>query len=196
LAVSEACLIEAEGLGRRHGAQWVIRGLTFEVLPGQVLAVTGSNGSGKSTLLRLIAGLIEPNEGRLTVGDGSVGMAALDMALYPALTAREHLEWASQMAGRRGFDSLDALGQVGLAAAAGKTPLQLSTGMKARLKLALAVVGEPAVLLLDEPTAALDETGKGLIGQVVEQQLGRGCVVMATNDRDDMQWATHELALA
>lgn len=189
-------LVEADRLGRRHGSQWVLRGLSFEVRAGQVLGVTGANGAGKSTLLRLIAGLLDAHEGWLKVADKGVAMAALDMALYPSLTALEHLEWAARLGGGDPAGASGQLAKVGLEAAGGKTPLQLSTGMKARLKLALALAGEPAVLLLDEPTAALDETGQALIGQVIRRQQEAGCVVMATNDRADLEWATHELALA
>ena len=73
---------------------------------------------------------------------------------------------------------------------------QFSSGMRARLKLALAIQHEPAVLLLDEPSASLDENGREIVARVVYEQKRRGAVVIATNDQSDRRYATHELELA
>lgn len=189
-------LVAVEGLGRRHGSQWVLRGIEFDVQPGEVLAITGANGTGKSTLLKLVAGLLEPHEGAVILAQpDSVGLAALDMNLYPALTAAEHIEWAGRLSGASP-NAGEVLDHVGLARAAGKTPPQLSTGMRARLKLAMAMLGQPKVLLLDEPSAALDEDGRRLVDAAIARQRGIGCAILATNDRADLEWATHELVLA
>ncbi len=187
-------LLKAENLGRRFGHNWVIKDLDFEVLPGQVLAITGPNGRGKSTLLKLLCGLLEPSQGRVSLA-GSLGVSALDMALYPQLTGREHVQWLAKMKGIS-LDPLELLTEMGLAGAVDRLAAAYSTGMRARLKLALALIGEPPLLLLDEPTAALDEDGQALIQRVIERQKEKGAVILATNDRADLAQATHELTLA
>lgn len=169
----------------------------MDVTPGMALAVLGPNGTGKSTLLRVLAGLIEPSEGsvrRPSNGARSMGYAALDLALYPALTGREHLELGGRLRGVP--DQADALLEVvGLSDASEQMVGKYSSGMRARIKLALAVQTEPSVLLLDEPSAALDRSGDELVGRLVGEQLARGAVVYATNDPKDMRHATHEIVL-
>lgn len=190
-------LLCARGLGRRFGRRWLFRVLDLDVTPGMALAVLGPNGTGKSTLLRVLAGLIEPSEGsvrRPSNGARSMGYAALDLALYPALTGREHLELGGRLRGVP--DQADALLEaVGLSDASEQMVGEYSSGMRARIKLALAVQTEPSVLLLDEPSAALDRSGDELVGRLVGEQLARGAVVYATNDPKDMRHATHEIVL-
>jgi ABC-type multidrug transport system ATPase subunit len=161
---------------------------------GQVLAVTGPNGQGKSTLLKLAAGLLEPSEGSFS-GNAPWAYAALDLALYPQLTAQEHLEWAADLAGTP-LDTGASLARVGLEGTENRLASAMSTGMRVRLKLALALVSNPKVLMLDEPTAALDEQGQVLVRALVKGLVENGgAILMATNDRADLEFATHELAL-
>ena len=193
-----SCVIAASNLGKRYGSRWIFRGLTFEVPQGQRLVICGRNGSGKSTLLRLLAGLLSPSEGRVEHEQGdyrtSLGYAALDMALYGHLSAREHLELAARLRGCEA-KSADLLDRVGLTHATHLPASQHSTGMRARLKLALAIQPEPAVLLLDEPGASLDEQGRELVAALCDEQTQRGCLIIATNDPNERRLATHELRL-
>ncbi len=190
--------MRVEGLGKRYGRRWLFRDVSFELQAGQRLAILGQNGSGKSTLLRLLAGLLSPTEGRVVPPDGdprtTLGYAALEMALYSSLTVVEHLRLAADL---RGCDarSDELLDMVGLTYARELSAGQLSTGMKARLKLAMAIQPRPAVLLLDEPSAALDEQGRALVAQIAQEQTARGALVVATNDPQERSLATHELAL-
>lgn len=160
--------------------------------------VKGPNGSGKSTLLKLLAGLIGPSEGRVRRPEGdlrtSLGYSGLDLALYPNLTGREHLEFAASMRGK-GLPEDELLSRVGLSEASDRAAGQYSTGMRARLKLALAIQCDPAVLLLDEPTASLDDRGRELVYGLVADYRNRAAVVVATNDPADSALATHELVL-
>jgi heme exporter protein A len=191
-------LIYAENLGIRFGPRWLFRGLEFEVNKGQKLAILGKNGSGKSTLLRVLCGLQRATEGKVRLPDGelrhNVGYAALDMALYPELSVREHLEFTASM---RGCPARipELLEQVGLAYAREVLGEHLSSGMKARLKLALAIQAQPKVLMLDEPSASLDEEGRQLLMDACEMQSRTGCVIIATNDPLERQMTTHELNL-
>ena len=191
--------MRAERVGKRYGRRWIFRDLSFTVERGQRLAILGDNGSGKSTLLRLLAGLLAPTEGRVEGPPGdartALGYAALEMALYAPLTVGEHLRLAGRL---RGCDAREdeLLEEVGLGYARLFPAGELSTGMKARLKLAMAVQPRPAVLLLDEPGAALDEAGRELVAKIAAAQTLRGALVVATNDPAERRLATHELELA
>lgn len=184
-------LMTATNLGRRFGDQWVFRGVEVSLSAGDVLCVVGANGSGKSTLLRVLAALLAASEGSVS-RSSSLGYSALDLALWPHLTALEHLQLAADL---RGVAVGDELSHVGLEASANKLIGQFSTGMRARLKLALATQHSPGVLLLDEPSASLDDEGRVLVDRIVAQQRERGAVVIATNDPHDRRHATHELQL-
>jgi ABC-type multidrug transport system ATPase subunit len=185
-------------LGRKFGRRWVLRHVEFDLNPGEVLMVRGRNGSGKSTLLRLLAGLLSPSEGSVVRPAGplrsTIGYAALDLALYPGLTAREHLKFAATM--RQIENDGDALlERVGLADSADRLVGQYSSGMRARLKLALALQTSPAALLLDEPTASLDDEGRRVVEDIIDRQRQAGVVVVATNEPDDVRQATGVLQL-
>ncbi|MCG9894487.1 MAG: ABC transporter ATP-binding protein [Fimbriimonadaceae bacterium] len=191
--MSPAALLSAVEVGRRFGDRVVLRRVSFELTPGMILAVTGSNGRGKSTLLKIAAGLLEPTSGRM-ICRAKRSCSALDLQVYADLTAAEHIEWWSGLAGLR-TDPREVLANVGLTGAENTLGRSLSTGMRARLKLALARLDPPDVLILDEPTAGLDDAGRALILEAVTDASRRGAVLLATNDRDDLEMATHELPL-
>lgn len=184
-------LIAASGLGKRFGNRWIFRGIEFDLTVGDSLAVLGRNGIGKSTLLKVLAGLSPATTGKVV--RGTIGYAALDLALWPQLTAREHVLLAARLRGESG--AID-LAEIGLAGAEDQPVKEYSTGMRARLKLALATAHRPEVLILDEPTAALDEEGRRLVERLVGEQLQHGAVIVATNDQTDRRLATHEITLA
>jgi len=191
-------MIEASGLGKRYGARWIFRGISFSLEPGQRLAILGSNGTGKSTLLRCLAGLLQPNEGSVVLPSGDsrrgISMAAIEMALYPAMSCAEHLQLTADLRGCAARAD-ELLERVGLSHARNLWASQLSTGMKSRLRLAMALQPSPLVLLLDEPGAAMDEAGKALLDGIVDEQSQRGVLIYATNDPSERRHATHELAL-
>ncbi|MBS1720501.1 MAG: ABC transporter ATP-binding protein [Armatimonadetes bacterium] len=191
-------MVHVEGLGKRYGSRWLFRQVTFSLEPGEVLAVLGTNGAGKSTFLKSVVGLVAPNEGRVQLPEGDrrtlVGYAALDMSVYPHLSVREHLEFT---AAAREIDSnpVQEIAAVGLAGAEEKLGHQLSTGMKTRLKLAMAVQAKPPVLVLDEPSAGLDDAGRALVERILSEQRERGLAILATNDPTERGLATVELHL-
>jgi heme exporter protein A len=191
-------VLRVDGVGKRYGRRWVFRGLSFELARGERLAILGANGSGKSTLLRTLSGLLMPSEGTVTLPPGDprlvVGYSALEQSLYPSLSVAEHLEFAGKLRGcePRTDELLDL---VGLPGARSLPAAQLSTGMKARLKLALAIQPRPLLLLLDEPGASLDEKGREVISRAADEQAARGCLVFATNEPAERRLATLELRL-
>lgn len=192
-------MLKVERLGKRYGDRWIFRNLSFELKRGDRLVIVGRNGAGKSTLLRTLAGLLMPSEGKLVLPEGdsrlTLGLSALEQALYPQLTVAEHLRLTADL---RGCDDRteELLDRIGLDYARDYPASQLSTGMKARLKMALAVQARPSVLLLDEPGAGLDEHGRALVESIANEQRERGCLVMATNDPLERRLAEFELELA
>jgi len=141
-------------------------GLSLNVPQGCVYGLLGPNGSGKSTLLRIIAGLVRPDRGSVSIfGEDAcresrrrLGMLIESPAFYPFLTAREHLEMFARMT-----DTVMQVGpilrRVGLAHAGDKTAAEFSLGMKQRLGIGCALVGHPDAIVLDEPTNGLDPDG-------------------------------------
>ncbi len=192
-------VLRVEGLGKRYGGRWVFRGLAFSLEPGDRLVVLGRNGSGKSTLLRVLAGLIPANEGKIKLPPGdprtTVAISALDQALYPQLSFAEHLRLAADLRGCEARED-ELIEMVGLGEARDLPSGQLSTGMRARVRMALAIQPRPALLLLDEPGASLDEAGRTLVSEIAEEQAKQGILIVATNESQERRLATLELELA
>ena len=150
-------------LSRRFGKRSVLLNLDLEIGAGQFLAVLGPSGCGKSTLLRLVAGLEEPDGGRLVIEGNPRPIACVfqDPCLMPWRTVLHNVALPLELAGTPRTERLqkaaELLATVGLADAAERFPAQLSGGMRMRCSLARALITEPRLLLLDEPFAALDE---------------------------------------
>jgi heme exporter protein A len=187
-------MFKVSGLGKKFGSRWIFRGLDFELNVGDRLAILGANGSGKSTLLRVLAGLERPSEGAFEKGDARLSFAAVDQALYPNLSVIEHLELAADLRGHAAR-SEELLAKVNLAHAASVYAGHLSTGMRGRLKLALAIQNDPEILL-DEPSAGLDEEGRKLVEGIVAEQATKGILLLATNDPIERRLANLELSIA
>ncbi|GAB3583455.1 ABC transporter ATP-binding protein [Hymenobacter daeguensis] len=163
--------ITATGLGKRFRRDWIFRGLTRTLQPGSATAVLGPNGAGKSTLLNTFAGQLLPTEGTLTYALAGRAVAVEDLPAHLAyaapylelleeLTLLELLRFHTRFKPLRPGISLDKLvGLMYLEKARHQLVREFSSGMKQRLKLALALYGEAPLLLLDEPTTNLDATG-------------------------------------
>lgn len=162
-------MITAHGLTKRYGTTLAVDNLSFEVRPGVITGFLGPNGSGKSTTMRMILGLDNPTSGSVTVNGVAyrdlpapiheVGALLDAKAVDGSRTARQHLTWiamASDIDPRR-VD--EVLGMVGLEAVAGKKIGGFSLGMSQRLGIATAMLGDPGVLLFDEPVNGLDPDG-------------------------------------
>lgn len=187
-------------VAKRFGDRTVFRGVCAEVRSGECLVVAGRNGSGKSTLLAILAGLLRPDAGsvrllsderELEPGERrqQVGLVAPDLTLYPELTADENLRFFARVRGVpwTRAETEAALEPVGLAGRADDPVGTYSSGMRVRLKYAVALQTRPAFLLLDEPTAMLDESGVAVVESVIARQRERGVTVLATNDRSELR---------
>lgn len=184
-----AHLLTTQQLGHTFGKSWLFRHLDLELSAGDRLLVLGQNGSGKSTLLKCISGLVRPREGAVNIY-GKFGYSSLDLALYPNLSALEHLALLNSESPDYHQSVLD---QVGLGNTKSQGAGEFSTGMRARLKLALAILNRPEILLLDEPSAALDESGRQVVDSII--QSFTGAIIIASNDPLERRWATHELEI-
>jgi ABC-2 type transport system ATP-binding protein len=162
-------MIEARGLTKRYGKTLAVDSLSFDVRPGQVTGFLGPNGSGKSTTMRLIMGLDLPNTGRATINGRpyrnlpwpmhEVGALLEAKAIHPGRSAFNHLWMLAQTHGIRRRRVEEMLDLVGLTDVAGRRAGKFSLGMSQRLGIAAALLGDPSVLLFDEPVNGLDPEG-------------------------------------
>jgi heme exporter protein A len=198
--------IAAREVGHRFDRGVGLARLSFELSGPGVVAVTGPNGAGKSTLLRVLAGLLRPSEGtsELRVAGRviapaerrrEVGYLSPELSFYEELTVRENLEFVASARGLAGGGPAAALERVGLAARAHDRAGALSSGLMQRLRLAFALMHQPAMLLLDEPGSHLDDEGRALLFGVLEQEGRRALVVVATNDEREWRRAEQRIEL-
>jgi ABC-2 type transport system ATP-binding protein len=161
--------IEVAGLRKRFGAAQALDGMTFSVLPGQVTGFVGPNGAGKSTTMRIILGLDAADEGTALIGGrryaalrhplSQVGALLDAAALQPSRSARNHLLWLAHSQGLSGGRVDEVLSQAGLASVAKRKAGGYSLGMRQRLGIAGALLGDPPVLMMDEPFNGMDPEG-------------------------------------
>ena len=166
--MSEAT-IEVAGLRKRFGPTLALDGMTFTVLPGQVTGFIGPNGAGKSTTMRVILGLDAPGAGTALIGGlpyrdlrhplSHVGALLDAAALQPSRSARNHLLWLAHSLGLGGQRVDEVIGQAGLGKAARRKAGGYSLGMRQRLGIAAALLGDPPVLMFDEPFNGMDPEG-------------------------------------
>ena len=201
--------IEVRSLTKRYGVVEALGGVTLEVADGEVVALLGPNGAGKSTLLRIIASLITPDGGSVAVGghdvvaDGIGARAALGLmlgeerSLYWRISGRRNLEFFAALQGldreRARERSRVLLDRFGLTAVAERRCGEYSTGMRARLGLARALLAEPRVLLLDEPARSLDPVAAADLRRLLADLAadGRTAILYATHDLHDAAEVSH-----
>ena len=194
-------MIAARGLEKRYGRRRVLGALDLVVPTGGLALVTGPNGSGKTTLLRLLAGLVAPSAGTLSVDvDRSrIGYLAHEPLVYRELTGLENLDLYGRL--YRVPERRERIGMVlerfGLWEARAERVATYSRGMAQRLALCRTLLHEPDLLLLDEPYSALDATGVALLDRELASLAGTRTLVVATHDPDRLSTlATGSLALA
>jgi heme exporter protein A len=194
-------VIAARGLGRSFGEKRVLRDLDLDVAERDLVLVTGPNGSGKSTLLALCAGLLAPTAGELEVAvdRGRIGYLAHEPLVYRELSTLENLDLYGRLyhvAERRERIGM-LLERFGLWEARRSPVSSFSRGMQQRLALCRTLLHDPALLLLDEPYAGLDEAGAELLDGELGALVGRRTILLATHDPDRVgRLATGSVALA
>ena len=203
-------VIEARGLTRRFGALLAVDGVDLEVRRGEVFGCLGPNGSGKSTLMRMLLGLLEPSAGSARVLDleiprdaerlrPSVGYMTQRFSLYEELTVAENLRFAAQifgLSGRRRRERIDAvLADSGLARYRGARAGALSGGFRQRLALAAAIVHEPSLLVLDEPTAGVDPQSRREFWERLFELAAAGATILVSTHYMDEAVRCHRLCM-
>jgi ABC-2 type transport system ATP-binding protein len=189
-------LLRAVRVARRFGDVEALAPTDVELVSGETVALVGPNGAGKSTLLAILAGALDPSEGTVDAGAG-VGWVPQRPAHYARLTARENLELFARLEGvtdpaaaaTRLIERFDL--------PAGPRPSgELSVGNRQRLNVALALLGDPQVLLLDEPTAPLDPGQRRRVWEVARTLRGAGgAVCFATQNLEELEHADRVLVL-
>ncbi|MCX5389068.1 ABC transporter ATP-binding protein [Streptomyces sp. NBC_00094] len=184
-------MIEVENLTKRYGAKVAVDGLSFSVTPGKVTGFLGPNGAGKSTTLRMILGLDEPTAGRATVFGvpyrslarplTRVGALLDTRAVHPGRSARNHLRVLAASHGLPATRADEVLDRVGLLAVARQRVRGFSLGMGQRLGVAAALLGDPEVLLFDEPVNGLDPEGVRWIRDLMRGLAGEGRTVLVSS---------------
>jgi ABC-type multidrug transport system ATPase subunit len=190
--------LEARALTRTFGAATVVDGVDLRLASGEVLGLVGPNGGGKSTVLMLLAGLVRPTSGTVTVDGipahdlalnaaGTIGLITAEPGLYPALTVRENLHWFAGLYGRAPAE-VDArlpalLAGLDLEPHLDRRAGELSSGQRQKASLVRALLLEPRVLLFDEPTANLDAVAADVIHRAIRARADAGiAVVLCTHD--------------
>ncbi|MFT0547708.1 ABC transporter ATP-binding protein [Allopusillimonas ginsengisoli] len=182
--------VSLSGVSKIYGPVRAVNDVTLALEPGECVALAGHNGAGKSTLIKLILGLIRPTSGSVKLlgceASGpsvvavrrNVGYLPETVALYPSLTGVETLAFFARLKGLPSEDNERLLSRVGIARAAKRRVGGYSKGMRQRLALAQAMLGQPKVLLFDEPTTGLDPASRLMFYEIVRQLRDSGATVL------------------
>jgi ABC-2 type transport system ATP-binding protein len=184
-------MIAAQALTKTYGRKTAVDGISFTVEPGRVTGFLGPNGAGKSTTMRMILGLDRPSAGSVTVSGRryadtpaplrEVGALLEARALHPGRSARDHLRWLA-VSNRIPAARVDeVLGLVGLEAVAGQRVGKFSLGMGQRLGIAVALLGDPPVVVLDEPVNGLDPEGIRWVRELLRALADDGRTVLVSS---------------
>ena len=184
--------VEIQHVSKRYGKIEAVRDVSFDLASGEITALVGHNGAGKTTLLKLMLGLAHPTVGTIRVlGDdpaagefaarSKVGFLPENVSFNAALTGREILSFYARLKGQPVAKALGLLDRVGLGSASTRRVATYSKGMRQRLGLAQALIGEPQVLLLDEPTTGLDPALRLSFYEIVQALRDRGATVVLSS---------------
>ena len=183
--------VEVSGLTKRFGSTVAVDGLSFTAQPGRVTGFLGPNGAGKTTSLRALVGLVSPTSGTATIGGvayrdldapaATVGAVLESSGFHPGRTARDHLRVLAIPAGITDARVDEVLALVGLGDAVSRKAGGFSLGMRQRLALAAALLGDPAVLLLDEPANGLDPEGIRWLRELLRAAAAQGRTVLVSS---------------
>lgn len=192
--------VRARAVSKRFGTRPALRDVSFELAPGELVGVVGPNGAGKTTLLSILAGVLVPDAGELTGSGTSAGWVPQQPALYSKLSVSQNLRLFARLEKLADPEAAVArmLEQTGLAERADEEVGRLSGGNQQRVNIAIGLLSEPGVLLLDEPSASLDPRQRERLWQFISELTGRGTtVVFSTHDVAEVErYAGRVLLLA
>jgi ABC-2 type transport system ATP-binding protein len=204
-------MIETNDLSKQYQDLWAVNGLDLHVEPGQILALLGQNGAGKTTTVRMLTALLLPTRGSARVAGfdvvahardvrAAVGVLTEQHGLYTRMTGTEYLEFFAELHGlhqaSRRIRKDDLLDYFGLAEVAHRRIAEYSKGMRQKLALARALVHEPPVLLLDEPTSAMDPESARLVrDEIARLRSGKRTIVICTHNLGEAEALADKVAI-
>lgn len=198
--------LRAVELAFSYGDVRAVRGISFDVAPGEILGFLGPNGAGKSTTIKMLTGQLKPDSGevfilgrRMSADDpdlqARMGVCFEEKNLYGNMTARENLKFFAGLFGIPGTGIQGLLERVDLAGRADERVSRFSKGMKQRLMMARALINSPEVIFLDEPTDGLDPVSSRTLRQLIREQAERGAaVLLTTHDMWEADQLSHRVA--
>lgn len=183
--------ISVQDLAYSYDDVQAVRGISFEVQPGEILGFLGPNGAGKSTTIKMLIGQLTPQSGvarilgrDVTRDDAEVqaqiGVCFEEKNLYLNMSAKENLEFFASLFGIKDLDVLEVLRRVGLAERANDRVSSFSKGMRQRMMISRSFINKPKVLFLDEPTDGLDPVSSAAIRATIKEEAARGAAVLLT----------------
>ena len=199
--------IVLEDIGRRFNREWIFQKLNYRFSAGQSYAILGPNGSGKSTLLQVVASSLTPSQGAIRyVLDGApvtadmaynlMSIAAPYMELIEEFTLAEHIAFHFSFKNyRSGYDIQTLIDLTGLQASRNKPIRQFSSGMRQRVKLALACCSDTPVLLLDEPTSNLDRAGIDWYQHLVNATRDNRLIIVCSNQEEEYRFCNETILI-
>jgi len=204
-------MIQTEDLSKQFGDFWAVDGINLTIQPGQVLALLGQNGAGKTTTVRLLTAVLAPTRGRASVAGydiltqpdkvrSMVGVLTEQHGLYLRMTGEEYLDFFGQVyrlnGSARGARIAELLEYFGLEAAAGQKIGEYSKGMRQKLALARALIHEPPVLLLDEPTSAMDPESARLVrDSIASLRSENRTILICTHNLSEAEMLADQIAI-
>lgn len=203
-------VLQTEGLTKRYGSLTAVKDLTLEVYEGEVFGFLGPNGAGKTTSINMMCGLLKPDAGQVTIrgvpvsnGDedvrARVGVCPQEIVLWERLTCIEQLQFIGQMYGMAGREACARgerlLEELGLIDKRKKQARTLSGGMQRRLNLAMALVHDPDILVLDEPEAGLDPQSRIKVREYIQSLARKKTVIVTTHNMDEADRVAHRVAI-
>jgi len=201
--------IQVTAASKRFNKEWIFSNLNFSFTTGQHYALIGNNGSGKSTLLQIIAGYIGLTKGTIhwTSNSGEdidsanifqyISIAAPYLELVEEFTALEQIAFHQQFKPlQTGLSPIELLEKIGLSNTANKQIRNFSSGMKQRLKLALAIFDQAPILLLDEPCSNLDQEGIQTYHQLMQVYTMHKLIIVASNDPQEYKFCSQQVSLS
>ena len=182
-------LLEARSVSKSFGERVALKSVSMAAEPGEIVAIIGPNGAGKTTLLSIVAGIQPPDEGEISRPAGEVGWVPQQAAVYGKLTVAENLRLFARLEKRDDVEGVVAemLEQINLRDRAGDQVATLSGGNRQRVNIAVGLLAEPDVLLLDEPSASLDPRQRERLWQFLRGRAERGTAII---------FSTHNVAEA
>ena len=183
--------IHVEGISYSYGDVEAVKGISFDVEPGETLGFLGPNGAGKSTTIKMLTGQLTPKAGKARVlgidvaaddpdMQARIGVVFEEKNLYENMSAAENLEFFARLFGVKQYDATEALRRVDLVGREKDRVKDYSKGMKQRLMVARSLVNAPDVLFLDEPTDGLDPASAAAIRRLIEEEAERGAAILLT----------------